>query len=245
MLELFPRASRSATRQAGSSSSRPATRHVDRRWPSTWTKRPVPAARRLRAHGRAVERLGGALAQFHRPRARRPALGRPAVGAAAGGRVAVVIDPGRAFGTGAHPTTRLCLELLLELEPRQPARRRLRLRRARDRGGEARLRAGASPSTSTRPPSRRRARTPRRTGSRSRRWRRRARRRAAEARRRGREHRARRASRRSRPASRCAQRSSRPATSRASEPAVAGLRAASRRRDARRLGGRLVRPHAE
>jgi ribosomal protein L11 methyltransferase len=26
--------------------------------------------------------------------------------------VSVVIDPGRAFGTGAHPTTRLCLELL-------------------------------------------------------------------------------------------------------------------------------------
>jgi ribosomal protein L11 methyltransferase len=28
----------------------------------------------------------------------------------------VVIDPGRAFGTGAHPTTHLCLELLQELE---------------------------------------------------------------------------------------------------------------------------------
>ena len=31
--------------------------------------------------------------------------------------VAVVIDPGRAFGTGAHATTRLCLELLQEIEP--------------------------------------------------------------------------------------------------------------------------------
>lgn len=28
----------------------------------------------------------------------------------------LVVDPGRAFGTGAHPTTRLCLEFLLELE---------------------------------------------------------------------------------------------------------------------------------
>jgi ribosomal protein L11 methyltransferase len=27
------------------------------------------------------------------------------------------VDPGQAFGTGAHPTTRLSLELLLELEP--------------------------------------------------------------------------------------------------------------------------------
>ena len=31
--------------------------------------------------------------------------------------VPVVIDPGRAFGTGTHASTRLCLELVAELEP--------------------------------------------------------------------------------------------------------------------------------
>jgi ribosomal protein L11 methyltransferase len=34
----------------------------------------------------------------------------------------VVVDPGRAFGTGAHPTTRLCLEFLLELAAKGEAR---------------------------------------------------------------------------------------------------------------------------
>jgi ribosomal protein L11 methyltransferase len=33
------------------------------------------------------------------------------------GAIAVVVDPGRAFGTGGHPTTRLCLELLQEVAP--------------------------------------------------------------------------------------------------------------------------------
>lgn len=31
--------------------------------------------------------------------------------------IAVIIDPGRAFGTGSHATTRLCLELLQDVEP--------------------------------------------------------------------------------------------------------------------------------
>jgi ribosomal protein L11 methyltransferase len=33
------------------------------------------------------------------------------------GTIDVVVDPGQAFGTGAHPTTRLCLGFLCELEP--------------------------------------------------------------------------------------------------------------------------------
>jgi len=32
------------------------------------------------------------------------------------GQLSVVIDPGRAFGTGAHPTTRLCIDLLARSE---------------------------------------------------------------------------------------------------------------------------------
>jgi ribosomal protein L11 methyltransferase len=54
---------------------------------------------------------------FHRP----VEIGRLWVGPpweeAPEGLLSVVIDPGGAFGTGAHPTTRLCLELLQELEP--------------------------------------------------------------------------------------------------------------------------------
>lgn len=54
---------------------------------------------------------------FHRPLVLgerlvvRPPWCAPIPGAA----VDLVIDPGRAFGTGAHATTRLCLELLLDL----------------------------------------------------------------------------------------------------------------------------------
>ncbi len=38
--------------------------------------------------------------------------------AGAGAEVDIVVDPGRAFGTGAHATTRSCLELLLDLADR-------------------------------------------------------------------------------------------------------------------------------
>jgi len=40
---------------------------------------------------------------------------RPSWEAPREGALDVVIDPGQAFGTGAHPTTRMCLELLLGL----------------------------------------------------------------------------------------------------------------------------------
>ncbi len=40
---------------------------------------------------------------------------------AAGAEIDIVVDPGRAFGTGAHATTRGCLELLLELADRGEA----------------------------------------------------------------------------------------------------------------------------
>jgi ribosomal protein L11 methyltransferase len=42
---------------------------------------------------------------------------RPPWEPATDGLLDLVVDPGQAFGTGGHHTTRLCLELLLEIEP--------------------------------------------------------------------------------------------------------------------------------
>jgi ribosomal protein L11 methyltransferase len=53
---------------------------------------------------------------FHRPVRIGPLWIGPPWEEAPSDAIAVVIDPGRAFGTGAHPTTQLCVELLLELE---------------------------------------------------------------------------------------------------------------------------------
>lgn len=55
--------------------------------------------------------------EFHRPLWIGPLWIGPPWEEPPGDAVAVVIDPGQAFGTGSHPTTRLCLQLLTELEP--------------------------------------------------------------------------------------------------------------------------------
>lgn len=74
-----------------------ATTEVADDWPSRWREfhRPVEVGGRLRVR-----------APWH--------------AVARDGLLDVVIDPAQAFGTGAHDTTRLCLEALLELEPRGP-----------------------------------------------------------------------------------------------------------------------------
>jgi ribosomal protein L11 methyltransferase len=51
--------------------------------------------------------------RFHRPARIGPLWVGPPWERPDDGAIAVVIDPGRAFGTGAHPTTRLCLDHLL------------------------------------------------------------------------------------------------------------------------------------
>lgn len=54
---------------------------------------------------------------FHRPVRAGPFWVGPSWEGAPDDAVAVVVDPGLAFGTGAHPTTRLCLELLACVSP--------------------------------------------------------------------------------------------------------------------------------
>jgi ribosomal protein L11 methyltransferase len=51
--------------------------------------------------------------------------------------IEIMIDPGQAFGTGAHATTRLCLELLLDLDKSPAGRIALGNRPGDDRPGPA------------------------------------------------------------------------------------------------------------
>lgn len=86
----------------------------------------LPALPDLRAaaHGALVEVRTSEVAddwaerwrRFHRPLVlgRRLTV-RPPWEPPAGTEIDLLVDPGMAFGTGAHATTRLCLELLLEL----------------------------------------------------------------------------------------------------------------------------------
>ena len=89
------RAARPARRRPAARSSRSRRREVADDWAERWREfhQPVDGRRA----GCACARRGTT------PRGRRSSE--------------LVIDPGQAFGTGAHATTRLCLELLLELEP--------------------------------------------------------------------------------------------------------------------------------
>ena len=56
--------------------------------------------------------------EWHRPLDVGPLRVRPPWEPARPGALDVVIDPGQAFGTGAHPSTRLTLALLADLPPR-------------------------------------------------------------------------------------------------------------------------------
>ena len=93
-----------------------ATTEVADDWQERWRRfhRPVvisaPAGQK-----RAGVRDGGVRALLVRP------PWEPARDAGAGGEE-IVIDPGQAFGTGAHASTRLCLKLLLELAAAGPRR---------------------------------------------------------------------------------------------------------------------------
>jgi ribosomal protein L11 methyltransferase len=63
--------------------------------------------------------VGGRI--YVRPSWEEPAVtgkGAPKGSRRSGGVIEIVIDPGQAFGTGAHATTELCLELMLDLPAR-------------------------------------------------------------------------------------------------------------------------------
>ena len=226
MLELFPEDSRSCTAAA-----RARARRVHERGRRGGSGRRSAAPRRQTSPG-----LGGPLAPVPQARPRRRLWIGPPWEAPTPMRIAVVIDPGRAFGTGGHPTTQLCLQLL---EAESAA--------ACSTSAAARASSRSPrPSSASRPGDRPRLRPARRRGDRPQRRRQRRRRRRAARRparrtnrsrgRRGaREHRRRGGARARRGCARRAR--SPPATSsRTSRSSTAT--ASSAPRSGRRLGGR-------
>ncbi len=95
-----------------------STSEIPDDWHERWREfhRPVliAAPRRAASH---TDRAGAALPSL---RIRPP--WEPAADPSPGVVREIVIDPGQAFGTGGHASTRLCLELLLELACAEPLR---------------------------------------------------------------------------------------------------------------------------
>jgi len=58
--------------------------------------------------------------EFHKPAQIGPVRVRAPWHEPPGDGIDIVVDPGQAFGTGAHPTTRLCMELMVDLEAERP-----------------------------------------------------------------------------------------------------------------------------
>ena len=81
---------------------------------SATSGRRVGEALGRRLHERAPRRLGRGWRSFHRPLDVGPLRVRPPWEPPREGALDVVIDPGQAFGTGSHATTRLTLELLAD-----------------------------------------------------------------------------------------------------------------------------------
>ncbi len=90
-----------------------STSEVADDWAERWKQFHQPVMIEARAEGDALRARGGHCL-FVRPPWEAPSERADAL--------EIVIDPAQAFGTGAHATTRMCLELLLELAATEEAR---------------------------------------------------------------------------------------------------------------------------